>query len=200
MKKALIILTSTVLLTQWTLLRVQAQTLSSLRIGDDVSRLATLGTPAATDKYKSFVVQKWNLANGNELSVTRNGAGKIVYIESDWGGRAETTECDLQNLKFGVTTLSDLRRRFGSNGFGFKGRGAVISIPDGIVMMNSYEAATSVVTFFTKVIRSTAGSQDSTPVADRAKLDAISIADAAYADSEWGQRASDPRYKQIEWK
>lgn len=174
--------------------------MSNLRIGDDVSRLAALGTPAATDRYKSLIVQKWNLANGNELSITANEAGKIVYIESDWGGGDETTECDLDNLKFGVTTLSDLRKRFGSNGLGFKGRGIVINIPDAVVMINSYETGSSVVTFFTKVIRNAAGSQEGAPVGDRARLDAISIADPSYADSEWGERVYDPKYKKIQWK
>jgi hypothetical protein len=199
MKKALFTLTVTLLLAHGIFLRTQAQSLSSLRIGDNASRLATLGTPAASDKYKSFTVRKWNVANGNELSVTTNGAGKIVYIESDWGGRAESTQCDLSNLKFGVTTLTDLRRRFGSNGFGFKGRGAVINIVGGIVMINSYEIGTTVVTFFTKITDPTE-SEDSAPVANRAKLDAISIADPAYAASEWGERVYDPKYKKTDWK
>ena len=200
MNKALLTLAIAFVLARGSVFSAQAQTLSSLRIGDDVSRLATLGTPAATDRYKSFVVQKWNLSNGNELSVTTDGAGKIVYLESDWGGRAEVTECDLRDLRFGATTLSDLRRRFGSNGFAFERREGVIDIADGVVMINSYEAGTSVVTFFTKIVGAPAKSGIGGPVGDRAKLDAISIADAGYAKSEWGERVYDPKYKKIEWK
>jgi hypothetical protein len=37
-------------------------------------------------------------------------------------------------------------------------------------------------------------------VAEHAELDAITIADAEYAKSEWGDRIYDPKYKKIEWK
>lgn len=75
-----------------------------------------------------------------------------------------------------------------------------MSTPDGVVMINSYDAGTVVVTFFTKVIANTAESSSNAPVADRAKLDAISIADADYAKSEWGERVYDTNYKKSDWK
>ena len=67
----------------------------------------------------------------------------------------------------------------------------------GVVMFNSYEVGTSIVTFITKVIDEAhaAGS-----IGDRAKLDGISIADAGYAESEWGDRIYDPSYKKADWK
>ena len=134
----------------------------------------------------AYVVQKWTLRNGNELSATVNAAGKIVYLESDWNGSADATGCDLADLRFGTTSLGDLRRRFGSNGFAFKGRGGVLTTPDGVVMINSYDAVGVLATFFTKVNGTTGESKNSAPVADHAKLDALSIADAEYAKSEWG--------------
>ncbi len=71
-------------------------------------------------------------------------------------------------------------------------------------MMNSWEVGTAVITFYTKISRqqysrAKASGLNPSP-ADYAKLDAISIADAAYAKSEWGDRIYDPQYKRIEWK
>jgi len=177
-----------------------AQSLHGLHIGEDQSFLEKLGAPDAVEKYKSYVVRKWTLANGNELSATVNSAGKIVYLESDWNGNDDATGSDLNELRFGSTSLADLRRRFGSNGFMFKGRGGVLNTPDGIVMINAYDTASVVVTFFTKVVDSTGKSKNSNPAADRAKLDALSLADAGYAKSEWGERVYDPHYKKTEWK
>jgi hypothetical protein len=177
-----------------------AQSLQGLHIGEDKSALAKLGVPETIEKYKSYVVQKWTLASGNALSATVNSEGKIVYLESDWNGSADATGSDLDGLRFGATSLADLRRRFGSNGFRFKGRGGVLRTSDGVVMINSYDTSTAVVTFFTKVPSGASQSSNSTPVAARAKLDALSIADADYAKSEWGERIYDPNYKKPEWK
>jgi hypothetical protein len=177
---------------------------SALRIGDPSSKLSTLGQAAASDSYKGMVVRKWVLPNENELSVTTNSNGNIVYLESDWGGKDNDPACGLSGLRFGLTTLSELRKRFGSNGFGFKDRGSIIDTEDGVVMMNAYEVGTLVITFFTKITlqdHSQMKATGSNPSpADYAKLDAISIADDAYAKNEWGDRVYDPAYKKIEWK
>ena len=182
-----------------------AQSLSNLRIGDGVSRLSLLGSESsATDHYKTFSVRKWNLPSGNELSVTTSHAGRIVYLESDWGARNDDPACDLPGLKFGVTTLGELRKRFGSNGFGFQHRDAVVGIQGGLVMVNSYEAGTNVVTFITKVTEKEflrlKRSGQSAAIADHSKLDGISIAEAEYANGEWGDRIYDPKYKKIRWR
>jgi hypothetical protein len=200
-----IVFTTMFLLLYGTLFCAYAQSLSSLRVGEDVSRLSTLGSaPSANETYKSFTIRKWKLSNENQLSVTTSQSGKIIYIESDWNGLSNETACDLSGLKFGVTTLSELRKRFGSNGFEFQYRSGVINIPDGIVMMNSYEVGTIVVTFITKVtekdyMRLKESGHEGVP-ADIATLDAISLADADYAKNEWGDRIYDPNYIKIEWK
>src|SRR5260370_13282259 len=99
---------------------LMAQSLMDLRVGDAPSKLSKFGPVAGLDKYKQMDVFKWVLPNRSELSATVDAEGEIVYLESDWGGKSEDTGCDLAGLKFGVTTLAELRKRFGSNGFGYK--------------------------------------------------------------------------------
>jgi hypothetical protein len=182
-----------------------AQSLSGLSIGGPSTTLSRLGPAAETDSYKGMTVKRWHLPNGNELSVTVSADGKIAYVESDWDGKSDDTASDLQGLHFGRTTLTELRKRFGSNGFGYKSRGSVVETQDGIVMMNSYDAGGVVITFYTKVNREEfarvkASGVDASP-ADYAKLDAISITDEAYAKKDqWGDRVYDPAYKKIDWK
>lgn len=183
----------------------QAQALSSMRIGDDATQTTALGQPIASDNYKGYLVRKWSFSNGNQISVTSDSRDRIIYLESDWNGDDDATSCDLPGLKFGVTTLSDIRKRFGSEGFTFKRRQGTIQVPDGVVMMSSYEFGNAVVTFITKV--PVTGEQPASPeakpgsdIADRATLDAISISDPKYAENEWGTRVYDPKYKKAEWK
>jgi hypothetical protein len=180
------------------------QSLSSLRIGDPATKLAVLGKPAETSDHKGMTVQRWVLANGNDLSVTTTQAGKVVYIESDWNARADKNPlCDLSGLLFGQTTLTELRKRFGSNGISFKERGGQMLAEDGAVMLNSYEVGNTVVTFYNKISNAEVGRLDPEgqgTIADHARLDAISIADADYAKSEWGDRIYDPQYKKVDWK
>lgn len=190
------------LFAQWN--TMGAQSLSTLRIGDPSSRLSTLGQAMASDSYKGMDVRKWVLPNGNELSATTSSTGRIVYLESDSGSKNDDPACDIPGLHFGLTTLSELRKRFRSNGFGFKDRPSVIETADGVVMVNAYEVGTVVVTFFTKISlqdhSQMQASGANSSAADYAKLDAISIADAGYAKSEWGDLVYDPQYKSAEWK
>jgi hypothetical protein len=181
-----------------------SQTLVGLKAGEVSEILTRIGPPAKTENYKGMSLQRWNLPNGNELSVTVGSEGKIAYLESDWDGKSDDTGCDLPKLHFGLTTLAELRMRFGSNGLGFKSRGSTVTTPDGLVMMNSFEVGTLVITFYTKIngdeFQRLKASGAAPSPANYAKLDAISIATDAYATSEWGDRVYDPAYKKIEWK
>jgi hypothetical protein len=180
------------------------QSLSSLKIGDPSSKLSALGKPAAIENEKDTTVRRWVLPNGNELSVTTDMSDKIVYMESDWNpGRDDTTACDLPGLRFGVTTLTQLRKRFGSNGFAFKDQAGQLLTEDGAVMLNSYEVGGFVITFYNKVSNKEVAQlnpESQGTIADHARLDAISIASPEYAKREWGDRVYDPAYKPISWK
>lgn len=182
-----------------------AQSLSGLQPGDEAKTLEKLKVaPSAGDTYKAFTLRKFQLPNGNDLSITLTAGGKIAYLESDWNGGNRDPQIDLPGLKFGVTTLTELRKRMGSNGFGFKKRDSVIREPDGVVMLNSYEVGNVVVTFVTKVdedeYRQRLALDNSISPADCARLDAVSLATIDYANSEWGERILDPAYHPPAWK
>jgi hypothetical protein len=180
------------------------QSLSALKIVDPSSQLSSLGKPAAIDNENGMTVRRWIIPNGNELSITTDMADKIVYMESDWNpGKDDTTACDLPGLRFGVTTLAQLRKRFGSNGFAFKDQAGQLLTEDGAVMLNSYEASGFVITFYNKVSNKEVAQlnpESQGTIADHARLDAISIASPEYAKREWGNRVYDPSYKPIDWK
>jgi hypothetical protein len=83
--------------------RICAQNLSGVRIGDDFSSAAKqIGfPPASSERSGPYIAAKWVLGDGNTLSATGTAIdGKIVYVESDWGGQ----------LRFWSARLS-MRRR-----------------------------------------------------------------------------------------
>ena len=184
---------------------VNAQSLASLHIGDPASNLTHLGPAAETGSYLGMEVEKWILPNGNELSATVNSNRRIVFLESDFDGKSNDPSCDLPGLKFGVTTLAQLRKRLGSNGFGFQNRPGVVPTEDGVILVNSYEIGKTIVTFYTKAhpqvhLQVKASDPNFSP-ADYSKLDAISLADPSYAkNAGWGDKIYDPQYKKAEWK
>ncbi|MFD0937190.1 hypothetical protein ACFQ12_18665 [Methylobacterium trifolii] len=150
-------------------------------------------------------MRKWVFQDGNELAVTaRRSDGRIVYLESSWGGRVAGSPTDYPGVNFGETTLADLRARLGSNGFTYVSR-TMFEIPDGIGTANSYEVASSsgaVVTFISVVKK---GDIDAVRTGKRklgevAKVDSIVLADASYLDGLWGkERRADPNAMPVRW-
>lgn len=183
---------------------LHAQAIWDFRVGDTPTGLSKLGPVSGLEKYKSNDLFRWVLPNRNVLRATVDPEGEIVYLESAWGGTSDATGCDLTGLKFGTTTLEDLRKRFGSGGFAFKKRPHVTTTDDGVVLLNSWEVGNVVVTFYTRISAAdrakaqAAGAGEG--AAGYAKLFAISLANAAFAQGEWGNRMTDPAYKKIEWK
>jgi hypothetical protein len=182
-----------------------AQSLAGLHIGDPAARLKPLGDSAHAAPDGDYLNQKWTLADGNDLAVTTSPDGSIVFLEDDAGGKDADPGCDLPGLKFGVTTLADLRKRFGSGGFGFHNRSAILEIDGGgAVMMNSYQIGDVIATFITKLSAEDYApfkeAPDVAKLAVHARLDAVMLSDAKYALREWGPRIYDPDYKKIQWK
>jgi hypothetical protein len=178
----------------------QAQSLSGLHIGDNVGQTASLGPAADKGQYKEYAAQRWKLANGNKLSVSSKADGTIAYIESDWGHESAGGSAGLFGFVFGQTTLNDIRKKLGSNGMAFKNRNPILETASNIVLLNSYEVGSAMVTFYTVIPKedfesAKAAANDNEKFGSFAKLDAISIASGEYADKDWGDRILDPAYK-----
>jgi len=185
---------------------LHAQALFDVVIGSTASSLSRFGPVVGTAKYRTMDVYRWTLPNKNQFMATVSPEGEIVFAESDWFGASasDDTGCDLKELKFGVTTLADLRKRLGSDGFTFRGRRSGIPTQDGLALMYSWEVDKVIVTFYAKISTEdnarvhAEGSKETD--ADYAKLYAVSIANAAYARAEWGARIGQPATTKTVWK
>jgi hypothetical protein len=202
----------TTLLTAWAISvasLASAQSMSGLALGGDRSQLDSLGSrPIAAEAMGPRSVEKFRLSGGNDLSVTYHRAsGKIVYIETDWGGETGGAFSDYEGFKYGKTTLGQIRAKLGSNGLTFKERPSVIVKPDGgIALFNSFEISGSdaIATFVTgvssasvKSIKSTGANPD---IGNVATLEAVIIGDKEYLETIWGgDKIAAPGYTSIEW-
>lgn len=203
------ILTFALLLTA-VALPCQAQSLSSVQIGDRLSSLeAKIGfAPDIKNRQGPMQIQKWTFADGNALSVTADAeTGKVVYCEAEWGGQVGGSISDFPGFSYGKTTLTDIRKHFGSNGMAYAARGGVAATRDGgVVFLNSWEVKSpygQVATFVTKISpsRFAAAKKSKNGPGDFAVLDSVILADPAYVDRIWGkEKTFDPTYSAINWR
>lgn len=185
---------------------LHAQTLSGLRIGDDKSSIEKLGSPNITEQDGPYTLVEYEFSNGNELHITISQAGKIAYMELDWGGKQEGARSDFPGFSFGTTNLDEIMTKFGSTGMTFSKRPWLSDEAGGIVMLNSYEVGTTVLTVATKVDNidlpaMMAELKKGVPAMPKyARLVSLILADADYVRINWGERTYDKEYKKIELK
>jgi hypothetical protein len=189
-----------------------AQSLSDLKVGGNIAdAVETMGmAPATKNQSGPFMMEKWSLPDANELSVTAiRATGRIVYIESDWGGKQAGTVSDFSGMVFGKTTFMDIRDLFGSSGFTFKKHFAM-KVGDGsVAFFNCYQVNPdhSVVACFVTTITARqvklleAGQTPSSLVASLSVLDPIILADEHYLTQIWGGDIEEtPHYRPVEWR
>ncbi|TBD75923.1 hypothetical protein [Rhizobium ruizarguesonis] len=186
-----------------------AQSMSGVSVGGDRQQLDSIGSrPVATQAMGPHTIEKYKLSGGNELSVTYHRAsGKIVYLETDWGGETAGAFSDFEGFKFGKTTLSEIRTRLRSNGISFKARPPVTPTPDGgLALFNSFEinGSGTIATFVTSVSAVTVTSikeKGLNPnIGDVAKLQAVIVGERDYLETIWGSdKTKSPNYSAIDW-
>ena len=177
-----------------------AQSILNFKVAEDFRTAAkTHPQPSSEGAAGSFAVVKWDFPNGNAVSVTSSPAtGKIVFIESDWGEDPAGAATDIPGLTFGSTKLDDIRRKFRSNGFGFRSNVVQVIGPN-VVSFNCYPIAGEndlVVVFVTTLpissVPTVAGQPD--PHLGEGHLDAVILASLAYLKTIWGEdRIFDPQ-------
>lgn len=91
-----------------------AQSLGGVDLGAPPSSLADLAMkPLAREGKGAIKMSKYALPNGNEISVTFDSRqNKILFIELDWDRQRGSQETGVPRLKFGRTSLADLRRMY----------------------------------------------------------------------------------------
>lgn len=183
-----------------------SQSLSGIRIGENLANVSRLGRPSVQNQRGIFTLSRWRFEDGNELSITSiTSTGRIVYIESDWGERQAGTISDFPGFYYGRTTLIDIRKRFGNNGFTYPDR-AAMKIGDAIIMSNSYEVLgrdNVVATFMTRIAGKNIrfSQQDPSIAANFTELVSIALGDPQYLRSIWGSNLTfDIDYNKILWK
>ncbi len=186
-----------------------AQSMSGVSIGGNRDQLGALGSgPVATEAIGPHSLEKYRLSGGNELSATYHRAsGKVVYLETDWGGQAAGAFSDFESFKYGKTTLGEIRSTLGSNGLTFKDRPPVTPTPDGgLALFNSYEirGSDTIATFVTSVsaatIKSIKNKGTDPNIGDLATLEAVIVGDKEYLETIWGsEKIASPGYAPITW-
>ena len=177
----------------------QAQSLSGIKVGDEISSASRLDArPLPSKSGDPHEERRWKLPDGNRLSVAADpGTQKIVYAETKWGGGAHGKPADFPGFVYGETTLADIRAHAQNNGFAFKEH--LIDVrPDGLALFNAYEvegAPGVVVTFVTRLsmkdherLRNGKANVD---INRAARLDAIILADARISRHDLGRREAE---------
>jgi hypothetical protein len=183
---------------------LRAQSLSGLRIGDELSTASIGIMPVAKEQSGSFTITKWRFANDNELSVTAR-AGKIVFMELDWGGHQNGAQSDFPGLLFGKTTLAEMLDKFGP-GITFSDRPWLDETKDGILLLSYYEVGSVILNVVTKVNNIDLPAvkvelQKGIPAMQKyARLVAMILAAPEYARAMWGNVVYEANSKRIEWK
>jgi hypothetical protein len=140
---------------------------------------------------------KYRTENGNDLAITLK-KGKVVYMENDWLHDNFGKQPLITNFQFGITSLREIRKTFGTNGFGFKKRGPFTTETD-LIEFNCFEVASpnnEVLVTITKVSLNANVTEEN--VSDSLKLESIIIANNAYLEELWGkEKLYDNNYKKI---
>ena len=144
-------------------------------------------------------IVKYRTENGNDLSVTFEN-DMVVFMENDWLLAEEGTKPLVTDFIFGITSIADIRNKFGTNGFTYSNR--LYSATDThLVTFNCFEFDTDkneVVVFVTGVPIKDSDKVNESNISDKLKLMAIIIADKAYLDKIWGEeKVFDGGYKKI---
>jgi hypothetical protein len=156
----------------------------------------------------SIKMTKFRLDNGNDLSVTYDSVqDRILYVEVDWNQAPSGKGTGISKLKFGETSLKDIRKRYRSNGFTHLKHASCWD--DGeLVMFNAFElkrTPTIILAFATRLpheseslIKTLSPEKQVELISNYLMLESIVVADESYLDEIWGEDKSyDPLSKGI---
>ncbi|TCP42249.1 hypothetical protein [Rhodovulum marinum] len=172
-----------------------AQDFSGLDIGQGAAAFAALGPPAAVGPANpGYTSTRWQQAGGNQLSVTTDAAGRIVYMESFRGPGVPPSVGT--GLRFGATTRGEFLALAGSAGMYFPGRGPQVAMGTETVHFHSYglRGRPGIVATFAFV-----GPTGGAP--ELALLDSVILSETGYQSLIWGgPPVPTPGYTEIDMR
>lgn len=143
-------------------------------------------------------IVKYRTKNGNDLSVTFEN-NMVVYMENDWSLQLEGVKPLYSNFTFGKTSLYDIRKEYGTNGFSYVNRSISTSETD-LISFDCFEFDSKKNEVLV-VITGVSMADENVNVdnfSKKMKLLAIVIADKAYLDKIWGEeKIFSANYKKI---
>ncbi|TCO72456.1 hypothetical protein [Rhodovulum euryhalinum] len=176
-------------------LAAAAQDFAGLDIGQSAAAFATLGPPTAVGVANpGYTATRWQQPAGNQLSVTTDAAGRIVYMESFRGDGVPPSVGT--GLRFGATMRGEFLPLAGSGGMYFPGRGPQVAMGAETVYFHSYGLAgrPGIIATFAFV-----GPTGAPP--DMAFLDSVILSDASYQSLIWGgPPVATPGYAEIDMR
>lgn len=187
-----------------------APSLLGLSIGAPESAERALGLAVADSAVApTLAVRRYELPGGGylEVSVDRT-TNQIVLLQHLRLGQSGVVDADLAGFAYGRTTLGEIRRACGSNGFIYPKGPTGDQIGDRFVLVNAYDVADQplVVVFLTAVpmdeVRKLAAGDRKNPDAlgDLAVLSGMILARRDFVEKVWGTgRMSDDPCPPVRW-
>ena len=158
-------------------------TMLGIKINDNKSSLQKIKLKIIARENN---VIKYQTKNGNDFSVTTKN-GKIVFMENDWSQLINGEKTLLTNFLFGKTSLTDIRKYFGTNGFVYKNR-SYITTETEIIMFNCFEINSTNNEVLVVITKSPLDIEiDENNIGNYLKLDAIILSDKNYLEETWGK-------------
>lgn len=168
----------------------------NIRIGDNKQVLEKIKLKVEAQEDDMI---KYKTEDGNHFSVTSEN-GKVVYMENDWLQDSTARKPLCTDLQFGKTSLHEIRKKFGTNGFAYTERQAFTADKD-LIEFNCFEfdmPNNEILVTITKMPLTSDVTEQN--VADKLLLGAIIIADKNYLDKTWGdKKIFDRNYKKIKF-
>lgn len=177
--------------------KVLDEAFQGFRIGNTIDNLGDSRLEKiAREGMGNIKISKIKLKNGNEFSITYDSIkNRIIYMEIDWNQNKSGEKTGINGLTFGKTTLSEIRKKYQSNGFSYKER-SFIKIGDVTATFNAFELKNSpndIIIFVTKTSEKieneikTDKNKKINRVGEIFTLDAIIISEESYLDNIWGE-------------
>jgi hypothetical protein len=115
-----------------------ASSIDGIKIGDNLAAIeAQHLSMVVSNKISDGEMRKYKTKDGNDLSITIIN-NKVVYIEKDWSQDLKSNKTLFSGFVFGKTSLSDIRTKFGTNGFTYKSI-VITKKGDNLITFNCYE-------------------------------------------------------------